>query len=486
MKLRKVLSSVVAGALALSAMTFSASAEGATVIDFEDGAFTGISMKTDDGGDKSELSVVDYNGSKQLKVDIQKDKLIPKVFFNVGEIVGYNNMDKVAKFTCEVTMQSTAVLDESDPENILYDVVGWQGGAVGAQDGTGGSLPWTQAPQWSIEEYSESFKTGTLEIDLGGATFTNGTEGSHILVMKWANESNPVDMYIDNVKFLDADGNALEVYPSEEAAEEEATEEVEEEAAEEEVEEEATEEEVEEEATEEVEEEAAEEEVDDDAALEPDWDAYDADAMAAMNEEFVLGGNIDIYSVVGDDWADIATIEADFVWTPGLGGWCGGAGIGNGAVAADGSTWISGPEYGAANANSKYEPDGKATQVLVDLSANPLTAIASVGDDGETVFAQLMVQNWWNGVEAGAQVAAVRFLDADGNVIGELTYDVEAPVVEEVEEEVEEDEAPATGDVDASTDSSKGSPDTGVEDVAVVAGLAIVAAGAVLVSKKRK
>ena len=47
-------------------------------------------------------------------------------------------------------------------------------------------------------------------------------------------------------------------------------------------------------------------------------------------------------------------------------------------------------------------------------------------------------------------------------------------------------DAPAAGDVDAATDSSKGSPDTGVEDVAVVAGLAIVAAGAVLVSKKRK
>ncbi len=47
-------------------------------------------------------------------------------------------------------------------------------------------------------------------------------------------------------------------------------------------------------------------------------------------------------------------------------------------------------------------------------------------------------------------------------------------------------DAPAAGDVAGTTDSSKGSPDTGVEDVAVVAGLAIVAAGAVLVSKKRK
>ena len=46
--------------------------------------------------------------------------------------------------------------------------------------------------------------------------------------------------------------------------------------------------------------------------------------------------------------------------------------------------------------------------------------------------------------------------------------------------------APAAGDVAGATDSTKGSPDTGIEDVAVVAGLAIVAGGAVLVSKKRK
>ena len=45
---------------------------------------------------------------------------------------------------------------------------------------------------------------------------------------------------------------------------------------------------------------------------------------------------------------------------------------------------------------------------------------------------------------------------------------------------------PATGDVDAATDSSKGSPDTGIEDVAVVAGLAVLALGGVMVAKKRK
>ena len=64
---------------------------------------------------------------------------------------------------------------------------------------------------------------------------------------------------------------------------------------------------------------------------------------------------------------------------------------------------------------------------------------------------------------------------------------LDAPAAEEAPvEDTTTEEAPAAGAVDAETDSSKGSPDTGVEDVAVVAGLAIVAAGAVLVSKKRK
>lgn len=46
--------------------------------------------------------------------------------------------------------------------------------------------------------------------------------------------------------------------------------------------------------------------------------------------------------------------------------------------------------------------------------------------------------------------------------------------------------APAAGDVAAAADSSKGSPDTGIADVAAVMGLAIVAGGTALVAKKKK
>ena len=47
-------------------------------------------------------------------------------------------------------------------------------------------------------------------------------------------------------------------------------------------------------------------------------------------------------------------------------------------------------------------------------------------------------------------------------------------------------DAPAAGDVAASTDSSKGSPDTGIEDVAVIGGLAVLAGAAIAFTRKRK
>ena len=52
--------------------------------------------------------------------------------------------------------------------------------------------------------------------------------------------------------------------------------------------------------------------------------------------------------------------------------------------------------------------------------------------------------------------------------------------------EAASDDAAAAGDVDASTDSSKGSPDTGIEDVAVIAGLALVAGAGIAFTRKRK
>lgn len=61
-------------------------------------------------------------------------------------------------------------------------------------------------------------------------------------------------------------------------------------------------------------------------------------------------------------------------------------------------------------------------------------------------------------------------------------------VVDDAEEIAsgENDEVISTGDVAAIADSSKGSPDTGIEDVAAIAGLAAISAGAIALTRKRK
>ncbi len=97
----------------------------------------------------------------------------------------------------------------------------------------------------------------------------------------------------------------------------------------------------------------------------------------------------------------------------------------------------------------------------------------------------------WGADTTDIEVLQLDVLDADGNVL--ISFDKNgvatvggAAAPAPAEAAPADTVAPAAGDVDAATSSTKGSPDTGVADVAVVAGLAIVAAGAVVVSKKRK
>ena len=216
----------------------------------------------------------------------------------------------------------------------------------------------------------------------------------------------------------------------------------------------------------------AEDAVVDEAAV---WEAYDFEAMTAMNEDFALGGKLDLIALLGEGWNKFTKIEADFAWTPGE-KWCGGAGIANGL--ANGATWNAGAEFGAANANEGIAGEGFATQTILDLGTT-LEAPYTVDDDGNAAFAELQVQNWWNGTEAGAKVLALRFLAADGSTIVEW-------VAPDAGRGDVIDAAAAAGDVAAATETTKGSPDTGVADVAAVAGLALVAGGAFIVAKKRK
>lgn len=107
------------------------------------------------------------------------------------------------------------------------------------------------------------------------------------------------------------------------------------------------------------------------------------------------------------------------------------------------------------------------------------------GDAASIGCMQTGIQYWGNDM-SDYEVISLKALDSAGNEL--ISFDSNGtPSKPSVGATVTTTEtAPAAGDVQAATTSSKGSPDTGVEDVAAVAGLAVVAAGAVLVAKKRK
>ena len=135
MKLRRLLAAATAATVAASVVTVTSHAANKTAIDFENGNYNGISMMVNDSGaDDSALSVVDFNGSKMLKVDRQTVGKNPKVYFNVADFVGANNLAKITSISLDLIFEAPS---GSTP--------GWIGGAVGSQGGAAKTPAWSQA-----------------------------------------------------------------------------------------------------------------------------------------------------------------------------------------------------------------------------------------------------------------------------------------------------------------------------------------------------
>ena len=136
-------------------------------------------------------------------------------------------------------------------------------------------------------------------------------------------------------------------------------------------------------------------------------------------------------------------------------------------------------------------------------------AVCPVDEDNSVVdnaqLVQIAVQDWSGVTWYAMRVDSMTVKDASGNAIiawdangncslapvGAAAADVaaaveEAPAAEETVTTTAEAPAATAGDTTAAVTSSKGSPNTGIADVAAVAGIAVVAAGALVVAKKRK
>lgn len=201
--MKKMRSAAVISALAalICVTSASVSAQAASVIDFENGDCSFASMKTDDGGDKSELYVTEWGGSKQLKINVSDCANVPKVLFDINSMISPDDFDRVKIIEMDITIESK---DGTTPP-------GWAGGAIGTQGGDN-SPGWAQS-DWETGEYNNAVsETVTIQRKflLPAEKFVNGTEDTKMILMRWGCDVD-YNMYVDNIRFLDENNSAIEI-----------------------------------------------------------------------------------------------------------------------------------------------------------------------------------------------------------------------------------------------------------------------------------
>ncbi len=199
--MRKILSWLLIAVMAISMCAF-ASAETASAdkIDFADGAygFLGLSTAKGNADAAAELSVVDYNGGKALKV-VSKGKA-PYVAFNIEGLLG----DKLGDVRA---VSATFGIDEAGPDGKFYAASGVVYTYTGEEN--------VEAKHdWSV--YLAKKNPRTIVTKLGeGEVFAPGLNNTLVISKETDNcqtaTGTPLAMYLTDIQFLDADGNALPV-----------------------------------------------------------------------------------------------------------------------------------------------------------------------------------------------------------------------------------------------------------------------------------
>ncbi|MBQ8554772.1 MAG: hypothetical protein IJ438_02755, partial [Clostridia bacterium] len=175
---------------------------GPSVIDFEDELYGFLGVETIAGNaDASELSVVEYNGSKALKVDVKAK--VPYIALNIEGLLG-DNYTKLAKMTFDVGV-------ELGSDGKFYAASGKVYTVTGADQVKTGY-------DWSVYLKSKNPKSATVNFS-ADVVLTAG-QGEYLYITKEADAfvdsgkfagEEPRDIYIDNIKFYDVDGNELPV-----------------------------------------------------------------------------------------------------------------------------------------------------------------------------------------------------------------------------------------------------------------------------------
>ena len=195
-------------------------------ITFEDGDFyTGHSMcEKNYENDESDvkLTIEEFNGTKQLRIQVLDQDAngtykVPKIVFNLAELVGAENLDKIESISCDVTGVAVGMFTGEDGSEMLVpgNVMGALGGNLAEEkktDADGGLVQntWANLTEFSFAEWENDWVYSHVEasIKLPANHYEAGYEGATLVVMRWG-IPNQADLYIDNITFYDADGKSI-------------------------------------------------------------------------------------------------------------------------------------------------------------------------------------------------------------------------------------------------------------------------------------
>lgn len=162
-------------------------------VTFEDGNFAFMSVNRANGtSDQCELSVVDFNGSKALKLSVSGEKTkFPFVAIDCSSLLG-DDVEKIANIQADI-----GALDKDGNFNPCS-------GYIYAY--TGKDLKET-SKDWSVYMEDQNPKLG--QIDVSG--FKAGKSNFIQISKEEDSGATASDIYIDNIVFRDAEGNPLTV-----------------------------------------------------------------------------------------------------------------------------------------------------------------------------------------------------------------------------------------------------------------------------------
>lgn len=165
-------------------------------VDFEDGSMSFISLYTQPANaDHSELSIVDFNGSKALYVK-NVDGKVPYIAMDISSMLGAD-VSKVAK----IEMSIATEYGNGKFSACSGNIVSWAGEDLSEYKDA-----------WSVYMENKNPNKAIATVDTGEAFVPNA--GNIILVTidtdNGVSEGNgSASLYIDNISFMDADGNVL-------------------------------------------------------------------------------------------------------------------------------------------------------------------------------------------------------------------------------------------------------------------------------------